>query len=271
LYDQMNFRKLVFRSLVHFRRTHRWVVLGTMVSTAILVGAFVIGDSVRYSLRQIVFDRLGSTEFALSSGDRFFRTQLADDLSETLNTNVAPLLQTRGIAIADGGARRINRIQVLGVDARFGLLGDSQDIYGSLSPDEAIVNRYLANRLGIREGDEILLRVEKLDTMPKDAPLALDTDSSLARRFRVKTVVSDAEFGRFHLRADQVAPLTVFVSLSFLSQEMGLDNRANILLVAERKGSPLDILAVNEAFKKNWKLDDAGMEVRQLLGQNILG
>jgi len=266
----MNFRKLVFRSLVHFRRTHRWVVLGTMVSTAILVGAFVIGDSVRYSLRQIVFDRLGSTEFALSSGDRFFRTQLADDLSETLNTNVAPLLQTRGIAIADGGARRINRIQVLGVDARFGLLGDSQDIYGSLSPDEAIVNRYLANRLGIREGDEILLRVEKLDTMPKDAPLALDTDSSLARRFRVKTVVSDAEFGRFHLRADQVAPLTVFVSLSFLSQEMGLDNRANILLVAERKGSPLDILAVNEAFKKNWKLDDAGMEVRQLLGQNIL-
>ncbi len=266
----MNFRKLVFRSLVHYRRTHRWVVLGTMVSTAILVGAFVIGDSVRYSLRQIVFDRLGKTEFALSSGDRFFRTQLADDLSKALNTNVAPLLQTRGMAIADGGARRVNRIQVLGVDARFGLLGDSQDIYGSISSDETIINRYLADRLGVREGDEILLRAEKLDAMPKDAPLALDTDTSLARRFRIKTVVSDAEFGRFHLRADQVAPLTVFVSLSFLSQEMGLDNRANVLLVAERKGSPLDILTVNEAFKKKWTLDDAGLEVRQLFGRNIL-
>ena len=266
----MNFRKLVFRSLVHYRRTHRWVVLGTMVSTAILVGAFVIGDSVRYSLRQIVFDRLGKTEFALASGDRFFRTQLADDLSKALNTNVAPLLQTRGIAIAEGGARRVNRIQVLGVDARFGQIGECQDIYGSISPDEAIVNRYLADRLGVQEGDEILIRAEKLDALPKDAPLALDTDSSLARRFRIKTVVSDAEFGRFHLRADQVAPLTVFVSLSFLSQEMGLENRANVLLVAERKDSPLDILTVNEAFKKKWILDDAGLEVRQLFGRNIL-
>lgn len=270
MYDPMNFRKLVFRSLVHYRRMHRWVVLGTMVSTAILVGAFVIGDSVRYSLRQIVFDRLGKTEFALSSGDRFFRAQLADDLSKTLKTNVAPLLQTRGIAIADGGVRRVNRIQILGVDARFGQLGDSQDIYDSLSPDEAILNRYLAVRLGVQEGDEILLRAEKLDAMPKDAPLALDTDSSLARRFRVKTVASDAAFGRFYLRADQVAPLTVFVSLSFLSQEMGLDNRANVLLVAERNGSPLDIFTVNEAFKKKWILDDAGLEVQQLSGRNIL-
>jgi len=240
-----------------------------MISTAILVGAFVIGDSVRYSLRQIVFDRLGKTEFALSAGDRFFRTELADDLSKVLHTHVAPLLQTRGIAVAEGGARRINRIQVLGVDTRFGQIGDSQDIYSSISPDEAIVNHHLAARLGVRAGDEILLRAEKLDAMPKDAPLALDTESSLARRFKVKTVVSDAAFGRFHLRADQIAPLTVFVSLSFLSQEMDLDNRANVLLVAEREDSPLDLSSVYEALEKMWTLDDAGLEVRQVFGRDI--
>ena len=266
----MNFRKLLFRSLAYYRRTHRWVVLGTMISTAIIVGAFVIGDSVRYSLQQIVFDRLGATEFALSSGDRFFRTDLADDLSKVLDTHVAPLLQTSGIAVAEGGARRINRIQVLGVDTRFGQIGDRQDMYGSLLPDEAVINRHLAARLGVKPGDEILLRAEKLDSMPKDAPLALDTESSLARRFKVKAVASDAEFGRFHLRADQIAPLTVFVSLSFLSQEMGLDNRANVLLVAEREDSPLDLLSVNEAFKKTWTLEDAGIEVRQVFGRDII-
>ncbi len=265
----MNFRKLLFRSLAYYRRTHRWVVLGTMVSTAILVGAFVIGDSVRYSLRQIVFDRLGKTEFALSAGDRFFRTELADDLSKVLDTHVAPLLQTSGIAVAEGGARRVNRIQVLGVDTRFGQINDSQDMYGSLSPDEAVINRHLAARLGVEAGDEILLRAEKLDPMPKDAPLALDTESSLARRFKVKAVASDAAFGRFHLRADQIAPLTVFVSLPFLSQEMGLDNRANVLLVAEREDSPLDLLSVNEALKKTWTLDDAGLEVRQVFDRDI--
>ena len=265
----MNFRNLVFRSLVHYRRMHRWVVLGTMVSTSILVGAFVIGDSVRYSLRQIVFDRLGKTEFALSSGDRFFRTKLADDLSAVLHTHVAPLLQTRGIAVVDGGARRINRIQVLGVDTRFGQFGGNQDIYGSLSPDEAVINSHLAARLGVKAGDEILLRAEKLDAMPKDAPLALDTDSSLARRFKIKAVATDAAFGRFNLRADQIAPLTVFVSLSFLSQEMDLHNRANVLLVAEREESPLDLPSINEAIKKMWTLDDAGLEVRRIFGRDI--
>ena len=78
-----------------YRKTHLWVVLGTMISTTILVGALVIGDSVRHSLRKIVFDRLGITEFALSSGDRFFQVRMAENLAESLNTAVAPLLQTR--------------------------------------------------------------------------------------------------------------------------------------------------------------------------------
>lgn len=265
----MNFKKLVFRSLVHYRRMHLWIVLGTMICASILVGAFIIGDSVRYSLRQIVFDRLGKTEFALSTGDRFFRFELADDLSEVLHTQVAPLLQTRGIAVAEGGARRVNRIQVLGVDKRFGQFGSNPDIYGSILPDEAVINSHLAERLGVEEGDEILLRAEKLDSMPKDAPLALDTDSSLARRFKIKTVVSDAEFGRFNLRADQIAPLTVFVSLSFLSQEMELDNRANVLLVAEREESPLDLSVINEALGRMWTLDDAGLELRRISDRDI--
>jgi hypothetical protein len=82
----MNLWKLLLRSLTFYRKSHLWVVLGTMVSTAILVGALVIGDSVRHSLQKIVFDRLGTTEYALSSGDRFFQARMADDLSKSLGT-----------------------------------------------------------------------------------------------------------------------------------------------------------------------------------------
>jgi hypothetical protein len=80
----MNLWKLLWRSLAYYRKTNLWVVLGTLMSTAILVGALVIGDSVRHSLQQIVFDRLGTTEFALSSEDRFFEARMADDLSKSL-------------------------------------------------------------------------------------------------------------------------------------------------------------------------------------------
>jgi len=266
----MNLRQFLLRSLAFYRKTHLWVVLGTMISTAILVGALVIGDSVRHSLQKIVHDRLGTTEFALSSGDRFFQVRMAENLAESLNTAVAPLLQTRGIAIVEGGQRRLNNIQVIGVDARFGEMGGAKEFYGRLAPGEAIVNRPLASRLGIQENDEILLRMEKRDFMPKDAPLSLDSDSSIARRFKVKSIASDSAFGKFNLRADQLTPNTVFVSLPFLSREMGFKDRANVLLVSRKAEASLDIQDVNDALKMVWTLSDAGLELTDIPGRNIV-
>lgn len=263
----MNLWRLLFRSLSYYRKTHLWVVLGAVISTAVLVGALVIGDSVRYSLRKIVFERLGATEFALSSEDRFFEARMADDLSNSIGTTVAPLLETRGIAIAEGGQRRVNGIQVIGVDARFGEIGGAEDFYSWMVSDEAIVNRRLAERLGIEKNDEILLRFQKLDVMPKDAPLSLDSESTIARRFRVRGIALDSEFGRFDLKADQIAPSTACVSLSALSREMGLEQRSNVLLISERKGNSLDIQIVNEAFQDAWRLADSGLELREIHGR----
>ncbi len=264
----MNILKFIFRSLTFYRRIHLWVVLGTMVSTTILVGALIIGDSIRHSLQQIVFDRLGKTEFALSPGARFFRTQVAEKLSEKLRTPVAPLLQTKGIAIVGGGKQRVNNVQVIGVDNRFGKIGNVSGIYENISSDEAIINSQVAFRLQLKIGDEFLLRIENLDYIPKDVPLALDSETSFAKRFTVKSVVSKKEFGRFNLKADQITPNTVFVSLDFLGREMGLEYKSNVLLVAEKQENPLSINKVNEAFKDAWSLSDAGFELIQILENN---
>ncbi|NIM18281.1 MAG: FtsX-like permease family protein [Candidatus Aminicenantes bacterium] len=265
----MNYWKLLLRSLGFYRKTHLWVVLGTMISTSILVGALIIGDSVKFSLRQIVFARLGNTEFALTSGDRFFRTQIADDLSKIIDNKVAPLLQTKGIAIADGGQRRLNNIQIIGVDNRFGEIVGIKDFYNNISPDEAIINQHLAAHLQLKKGDEFLLRIKKLDMIPKDIPLALDTDLTIAKPLKVRAIASDAQFGRFNLKADQVAPNTVFVSLFSLSKQMGYNNRVNVLLMQKLlRGAGRRRL--NEAFKKTWTLADIALEVRELPGRNMI-
>ncbi|MCP4727968.1 MAG: FtsX-like permease family protein [bacterium] len=266
----MNILKFTFRSLKYYKRINLWVILGTMVSTTIIVGALIIGDSIRYSLRQIVFNRLGNTEFAMSSGDRFFRSQVADELSEILQTPSAPLLQTKGIAIVDGGRQRVNNVQVVGVDSRFGEIGNTPDLYGNIDSDEAIINSQLASRLQLKTGDEFLLRIEKLDYFPKDVPMALDSDMSLAKRFTVKTVVSNREFGRFNLKADQVSPNTVYISLEFLGREMGLEDKSNVLLIAERKWNPVTVDEVNEVFKNVWSLSDAGFELDTVIENNYI-
>ncbi|MDP6779024.1 MAG: hypothetical protein QGI83_19880, partial [Candidatus Latescibacteria bacterium] len=116
--------RYILRSLSYYRRAHLWVMLGSTMCTAILVGALVVGDSVRHSLRRLVTVRLGDTQFSLSAGDRFFRTGLADALADRLGTTVAPILQVKGMAAAEGGRRRVNRITAIGVDGRFGEIGD---------------------------------------------------------------------------------------------------------------------------------------------------
>jgi putative ABC transport system permease protein len=266
-----------------FRRTHVWVVLGTMVSTAILVGALITGDSIRHSLRRIVLDRLGSTHFALTSGTRFLSTETAEKLSAKLGTPVAPILETIGIAITGGGTDRMNNVRILGVDSLFGEIGGVPDIYGSIAPNEAVINTHIARRLNLDVGDEFLLRIEDPEIIPKDIPLTPDSKSGRSMRLTVKHIVSQKEFGGFNLNADQITPGNIFVSLDFLGRELELAGRSNVLLVGSRisdngdfhgggelTGSsgetPLTEEDVNAAFKAVWSLTGTGLELRPVPG-----
>ena len=237
----MKFWKLVGRSLAFYWRTHTAVLLGVMISTTILVGALTIGDSVRYSLMQLTFKRLGKTEYALVSEDRFFRSRLGDDLSLFLATEVAPALRFRGVAVSDGGLLRVNHVQVLGVDRRFWSIGNVSPTTYTSGMDEAVINQKLASKLKLKEGDEFLLRVQKVDSIPGDMPFSSGSESSIPLRLKAKAIVSDKEIGNFTLRANQAAPLNVFLSLSWLGKQMDLEHRANMLLVAEKQKEPLTL------------------------------
>ena len=56
---------------------------------AVLVGALLVGDSVRHSLARLVDDRLGRTSVAVVSGEHFVRAALADDLGVALGADAA--------------------------------------------------------------------------------------------------------------------------------------------------------------------------------------
>ena len=122
----MSIFTLILRNLKYYRKAYLAILAGTVISTAVLTGALVVGDSVRYSLGQLTDIRLGKTRFAIQSGDRFFRQQLANDLSIQINTLIAPLLQLEGIAVNTDKNVQLNRVEVLGVDTRFLKFWDSQ-------------------------------------------------------------------------------------------------------------------------------------------------
>jgi len=261
---------LVKRSLRFYWRTNLAVCLAAIVSTAVLTGALVVGDSVRYSLKMMVTARLGRAQLALDAQNRFFRAKLANELAAELNTTVAPVLQLRGLIRNSDATKRANRIQVLGVDERFYRAGAMGNPFGDDWNEGIILNEPLATKLKVAVGDEVVLRVDRPGLMPRDAPLMPDSDLSIAFRLTVKAVAGQSEFGRFSLQANQVAPLNAYVPMKWLQEKLDRTAQANMLLVAASANDNITVEKANVAIRKSWQLADASLELRELEGRDLL-
>jgi len=254
----MTAARLILRSLCFYARTHLGALLGAAVGSTVLIGALVVGSSVRGTLRELALTRLGKVELALASGERLFRAQLALDLQMGLrqmglavpnSPPVAPALQLPAVATTGDDSARANHVQVLGVDRRFWLLsrqvppfarfvagsGWLSDTVGPnpIPPGAVVLNEPLASQLRAKVGQEVLLRVQKPSQLSADAPLAPEEHATTALRLHVQAIVTEEQAGRFSLQASQVAPLNAFVALPYLQERLRMPNCANLLLVGQ--------------------------------------
>src|SRR5690349_20632050 len=152
----MTFWTLIKRSLRFHMRGHIGVCLGAVIGSTALVGALVVGDSVRESLRQQALSRIGNTWFALAPADRLFTSGLATntrsrDRGIQNHAPVATLLALPGTASRPGGEARANQVQIFGLQSGSGgFIGLTQ---AYLSPGAVLLNEPLASQLGAKAGD----------------------------------------------------------------------------------------------------------------------
>jgi ABC-type lipoprotein release transport system permease subunit len=251
-------RRLAWKSVLYHRRTAIQVALGTAVASAVLTGALIVGDSVRYSLTRFALLRLGKVDAALPLVHRFGDAKLADELREATRTDVEAVLRLPGMALLDGAKgrdRQVNRVNVLGVSTSFWRFGDGTTV--ALSGQEAAIGARLANALGVKEGDTIGLRVAKPSLLPRQAPLASRKDKLAVRsNVTVVRVLSDESLGRFSLDANQVAPFNVFVAIEWLQDRVEMPGKANLFLAGGHE--PRKQGAV-EALSAVWTPAHAGL------------
>ena len=261
---------LILRGLWFHRRRHLGVLLGAATACAVLTGALLVGDCVRYTLRRFALLRLGHTEFALYNPNRLATDALASRLEKAVDAPVCPVLQLSAVAIreADDARRRtqVNRARVLGVDERFWALASGEPPPG-LGAGEAAVGRHLAEALRAGVGDEIALRIQQPGLLPQDAPLAEQRDRTRRATFRIARVVPDEQLGRFSLEASQIPPLNAFVPLRRLQTLAESDGKANTLLVGAPQVAPLNAENLGVAMHKVWRLEDMGLRVREYEGR----
>ncbi|MBI3875863.1 MAG: ABC transporter permease, partial [Verrucomicrobia bacterium] len=250
---------LILRSLRHHARAHLGVLLGAAIGSAVLIGALLVGDSVRVSLREMALARLGKVEAAMSTGDRLFRSALATNLY------AASVLALPGTANSADGARRANKVHVLGVDENFWKLAQMPPAFTDIPPDAVVLNQPLADQLSAKPGDDVLLRVTKVSALSQDVSLTPREGQTVTLRLKVHAIAGNEQLGRFSLQANQVAPFNAFVRLDALQAKVGATNRANLLLLGTYKRvSDADPERFNRSLARVWQLADLELELRPL-------
>jgi putative ABC transport system permease protein len=254
--ELMTFRTLIRRSLRFHWRSHLGVVLGAAIGSAALIGALVVGDSVKGSLQESALHRLGGVSLAMSTGDRFFTeglyqwSKLNAEMQfmapgvAPLSTNLpnvswkelssefvrAPVLQLQGSSWKVDGTGRANKVQLLGVDPVF---------FQSRSTNEPLVqvgevwiNQALASQLQAKPGDTLLFRLAKSTALSQEVALVSRNEATTTLRLKVAGI-APAEWADFNLQSGSTAPVNAFLHRTELAKVAGLSGRLNLFVTGE--------------------------------------
>lgn len=252
--------RLILSSLFHYRWVNLSVLAGVALTSAILSGALVVGDSVKESLRRNAEARLSGIGPVFLGGERFFTASLADRVATKLGGDslVAPVLQIEGTAASREGGQRVNKIQIVGVDERFWKLSIAGTAPEGFDDERFIaINRPLADRIGAKAGDTLIIRIEVPGALSKDAPLSGESEQTTPFTAEVTTILGNEQFGAYSLKSEQVPPATLFVRRERLEAVIEQSQRANLLL----GGRSLEAKAFSEAVESAWQLEDLQLTV----------
>jgi putative ABC transport system permease protein len=226
--------RLILRNLLHYWRTNLAVVTGVATAVAVLAGALLVGQSVRESLRDLLTERIGATDYVVAA-DRFFREELASGFVEAAPGGPlasVPIIAVKGLLVREGAARRAHDVGVYGVDERF------WRFHGLVVPPgfedrAAIVGAPLAEYLGVTPGDGLLLRIASEQDIPGESLFGRRENTSRTIRLTCGAVAAADRLGEFALRPGQGTVFSVFVPLKRLQRDLAQPARANTILIAQ--------------------------------------
>jgi putative ABC transport system permease protein len=254
--------QLIKRSLAYYWQTNLVVVLGVAIAVSVLAGALLIGESVRGSLRDLSSQRLGKTDDLISSAN-FFREQLAADLSQQ-GESTCPMIALDGVVVHEPSKRRAGGVKVYGVDERFWKFNGVAPVAAPENRN-AYLSQSLASELGGKDGESLVLRIEKPSDIPVESLHGRKEDPGRTIRLNVASVLKAESLGEFSLQPQQGTVRAIFVSLRFLQQELEKNGRVNTILAAGAQPAP----SIATLLKSKATLDDLGLGLRAINDQTI--
>jgi ABC-type lipoprotein release transport system permease subunit len=246
-------------SLAHYWRTALGIAAAAALAATVLLGALAIGRAARDILRSQALLRIGRADLALQAADRFFESRLADDLELALRARAAPALLLAGTVARPDRSAQTPQARVLGVDARFWSLSSAGGPPAGFTTG-AVVNAALAQHLGVRLGEELIVRLPAWQAMPPELGFSFSHSPARALRVTVQAIADDLHFGRFNVLSEAEPPQLVFLPLAALQRTLEQEQGANLILLAAGAGRRLSLADAAAGLRRVLTLVDLQLE-----------
>ncbi len=231
------FLEISFKSLLHNKKDAVYQFLITLLLAAIIAGSLFTGHSVRESLRSSVDSRLGNTGILISTGSRYFSSSLADTMAKISGEKSTAILEADGYCQNFSTGASALDINIYGIDDGFFSFHGIDSI--QTPKGEVMINKRLADIIGVSEGEEIMIRFKDTDPLPENAPFSPSEDETTIRKIMtVSGILTAGQMGNFYLGVSQVEQANIFMNITDMT---GPRNTVPDLVFADNPLSPVSV------------------------------
>ena len=249
---------IVFRSIKYYNKPVLYQIIIIALLSAVITGSLLTGKSVKESLKKSASERLGNTGMLISSGVRFIDPDLAKRIKANSGINCAPILELNGYCQGLTSQKKAFNTHIFGVNRDFFIFQGHDSI--NIKSGEVAVNKWLADYLGIKQGEELIIRFKKISDIPSDAPFASAGDAVRSVVLKVGTILDPSLNGDFSLSISQITPYNIFVNPEDLRDDQNKQQKVNRLLINRNNFKSLQNLS--EVLKKDLIPSDIGLRFR---------
>ena len=250
--------RIVIRSMKFYKKPFLYQVVIIALLSAVITGSLLTGRSVKESIKKSSSERLGNTSILISSGVRYFDSGLAQRMKDNFKINCTGILEINGYCQSLNSQKGAFNTYIYAIKNDFFSFQGNDSI--NIHPGEVAVNERLAGYLGVKPGDDLIIRFKEISDIPSDAPFAPAKEAGKSMVMRIGTILKPATNGNFSMSISQVMPMNIFINLSDIEDDRGNSLKINRLLIGKNEDYSLEVLS--NTFKQVLKLSDIGLKLR---------
>ena len=248
--------KLVIKSISFYKKPVLYQVLIIILLSAVITGSLLTGRSVKESLKKSASERLGNTGILVSSGIRYFKPELVQRMMIGSGINCTGILELNGYCQSLNSQKGAFNTHIYGVNKDFFIFLGFDTI--AIKPGEIAINKRIADYLGIKKGEDLIMRFTEISAIPADSPFASSREAGKSIVMKVGAIFEPNCNGNFSLSISQITPMNIFINLSDIEDNQANSLQINRLLIKRN----VSLKEVSEALKHYLKLSDIGLRFR---------